>query len=138
MTRLLVADDEPAILEMVAEVLGAEGYDVLRASCGREASRLLATGTIDLLLTDLHMPAPDGFGLVKRARSLPRSIPIAMMSGTWTAEERLRAGELGIARLYDKPVDLAQLARDLRGLVPAGPTPPGGVREVLSPGQGAV
>lgn len=137
MTRVLVVDDEPSNLELVSEFLVLEGHEVARAACGREARALLDTGAIDLLITDLHMPSPDGFGLVEHVRSLACPVPVVMMSGTWTAEERRRAGALGIARLHDKPLDPEQLLRDVGELASLCPPRSCRARETPSPGQQA-
>ncbi|GEM_PF-1497371 len=83
---------------------------------GVAAREILDHESVEVVITDLHMPRLDGFGLVDHVRALPHPAPVVMISGTWTAEERARASELGIARLHSKPVDLAQLVRDVEEL----------------------
>lgn len=112
MARVLVADDDALVLSLVADYLEAAGHQVLRAEDGIQARSLLENG-VEILITDLHMPGLDGFGVIEHARSLAPPVPAIMISATWTAEERVVAAGKGIARLHDKPVDLAVLARDV-------------------------
>lgn len=113
MARVLVVDDDLTVLGLVAGFLEASGHEVLRAADGAEAREALHRGDVEVVVTDLHMPRLDGFGLVEHVRGLPQLVPVVMISGTWTAEERTTASSLGVARLHSKPVDLAQLARDV-------------------------
>lgn len=116
MGRVLVVDDNLAVLELLVGGLVALGHQVQAAIDGAEACKVLDREHVEVVITDLHMPQLDGFGLVEHVRALPHPVPVVMISGTWTAEERARASALGIARLHSKPVDLAQLARDVEEL----------------------
>jgi CheY-like chemotaxis protein len=70
--RVLVVDDEPQLVQTLAEILGAEGHQVLTASSGRAAQRALRAHEIDLILCDIRMPDLDGPGFY---RELQRSDP---------------------------------------------------------------
>lgn len=127
MARVLVVDDNLAVLELLVGGLVALGHQVQAAIDGEQAREILNRASeggvgsnvvvaVEVLITDLHMPRLDGFGLVEHVRALPYPLPVVMISGTWTADERARATALGVARLHVKPVDLARLARDVEEL----------------------
>lgn len=72
MSTILVVDDEPAIVETVAELLTWEGYTVLTATDGRRALETLAAGPLpDLLLIDFMMPVKDGIQTLREIRRTP-------------------------------------------------------------------
>ncbi len=71
---------------------------------------------MELLVTDLQMPRLDGLALLAHVRDRGNPIPVILVSGSWSEDQRDRANELGAARLLSKPVDLAQLARDVEEL----------------------
>ncbi len=65
---MLVVEDTADIRELLAEILGAEGYDVVGAANGAEALEALQTGEFQLVLLDLMMPIMNGFGSVEKRR----------------------------------------------------------------------
>src|SRR6266700_2482469 len=67
--RLLVVDDEPTILELLAGTLRFAGFDVLTAVSGAEALRAAAAARPDLILLDVMMPHCDGFDVIRRIRA---------------------------------------------------------------------
>jgi CheY-like chemotaxis protein len=107
MKTVLVAEDEPAILEMLAAVLGDEGHRVVVAADGLAALEVLAREVPDLVLTDAMMPRLDGLGLVRRMREDPRTagIPVVVLSAVLRGAP---AGVPGVAFLA-KPFDLGGL-----------------------------
>ncbi len=113
MARVLVVDDDPAVLEVLVGGLVALGHQVQAAMDGEHAREILAGGDIKVLVTDLQMPRMDGLALLAYVRDRESPIPVILVSGSWTDDQRRRARELGAARVYAKPVDLAQLARDV-------------------------
>src|SRR5260370_41791642 len=70
--RVLVVDDESVIAQLIADVLGGEGFEVDTAPHGLAALDRLANRTYDVILGDLRMPALDGFGLF---RAIERRYP---------------------------------------------------------------
>jgi DNA-binding response OmpR family regulator len=100
---VLIADDEPPILDLVGEVLSAAGYDVRLATDGLDAlDQALATRP-DLVLTDFKMPNLDGLSLAQRLRERHHSIPILLMSA---APPSVTSPGIGVIR---KPFNIAQL-----------------------------
>ena len=108
MPTILVAEDEPMILDLVVEVLRDEGYATLAAADGREALELVARERPDLVLMDVMMPRLDGPTVVRRMRERPEldGVPVILMS----AAEPVDPAELGVIFL-PKPFDLERLLR---------------------------
>ncbi|RPH72374.1 MAG: response regulator [Myxococcaceae bacterium] len=114
--RVLVVDDDPDILDALAEILEVEGYDVQRARNGREALQRLEQGLPDLVLLDLMMPVMDGWEF---ARSLAPGArpPIIVLSADRNVS--VKAKEIGAHGWLAKPFELSELLAAVRGAVPA-------------------
>jgi len=100
---VLVADDDPDVLAVMAAILRAPGYTVLTAADGYEAIRTLADRHIDLLLTDLRMPGLDGKQLVVQAKVMRPSLHVVYMTGFKEAAATVSG------RLVQKPIRAAAL-----------------------------
>jgi CheY-like chemotaxis protein len=108
---VLVVEDDPDALDAIATIVQDAGYDVLRASNGREAlSRLRdCDGRCDLILLDLLMPVMNGWDFRRRQRETPAfaGIPVFLMSaGAHLAVVR---NELEAAGCVTKPVDASDI-----------------------------
>jgi DNA-binding response OmpR family regulator len=120
---ILAVDDDPAILDVVAQVLADEGYDVLTAGGGRAAVDLARKHLPKLILLDLMMPEMNGWQVVAelKASSHTRTIPIVLLSARRDTE--LMAHNLGVSSYLEKPFDLDELlARVQRLLTLGGPS----------------
>ena len=108
---ILIVDDEPLFLSSVREGLARRrsDLDILSACHGQEALEILHSRRVDLVVTDLHMPVLDGFGLLSRLMSEQRGTPIIVMTafGTPEIEENVRG--LGAVAYIEKPIDLGVL-----------------------------
>lgn len=105
---LLVVEDVPNILELLTVTLKFKGYPVISAINGEEALQIIDQERPALIITDILMPKMDGFQLVQRLRTDPKTshIPIIILSATYvTPEDREFALKLGAARFLEKPVD---------------------------------
>ncbi len=110
--RVLVVEDTADIRELLAEILGAEGYDVVAAANGAEALEALHHGDFHLILLDLMMPIMNGFELLMRlSQSAQGHPPVVAMS----AFERFRgeARDLGAESFLSKPVDVDRLLQEV-------------------------
>ncbi len=77
---VLIVEDEPAIREVVADLLQDEGYAVRQASDGLQAIDELEVDDVDLVLSDVRMPRLDGPSLARRLRGRGRAVPVVLMS----------------------------------------------------------
>jgi CheY-like chemotaxis protein len=80
-STILVADDEPALLEVIVGILTEADYSVLTAADGFEAVRLVADNPVDLLITDVKMPGIDGFELARQAKVIRPRLYVIYLSG---------------------------------------------------------
>ncbi len=117
-TRILIVEDDAAMLEILRELLGREEYEVVAASDGREARKQIYESEVlpDLVLTDLHMPGMDGLELLERLRGdlTTRNIPIVFLTGVESADAKIQAYNLGADDYISKPVQDAMLLSRLR------------------------
>lgn len=105
---LLVVEDIPNVLELLEVTLRYQGYQVLTARNGQEALEILETHMPSLIITDILMPKLDGFAMVQKLRTNPKTqaIPVIFLSATYvTPEDRNFALSLGASRFIEKPID---------------------------------
>jgi CheY-like chemotaxis protein len=105
---ILVVEDVPNILELLAITLRFKGYNVITATNGQEALDRIQEIEPALVITDILMPNLDGYSLTQRLRTNPetRHIPIIFLSATYvTPEDKDFALSLGAVRFLEKPVD---------------------------------
>jgi CheY-like chemotaxis protein len=105
---ILVVEDVPNILELLAVTLQFKGYPVITAGNGQEALEQIARKPPMMVITDILMPKMDGFSLAYRLRCDPltNQIPIIFLSATYvTPEDKAFALALGAVRFLEKPVD---------------------------------
>lgn len=106
---VLIIEDEVDLLGHLVHSFLIEGMDVHYAHNGfhgaEELDALMATGGIDCILVDLHMPGMGGIDLLRKARSIGFEFPVIFLSHENDMEIRAEAKELGIATFLDKPLD---------------------------------
>lgn len=108
--RILVADDESVILELMTDVLTDEGYAVDTARNGREAIEMLrADGEYVILLTDIMMPEMDGIQLIREARLIDPSLIPIVMTGFATLDTARAAVKEGAYDYILKPFSLTEI-----------------------------
>jgi two-component system, chemotaxis family, chemotaxis protein CheY len=116
--KILLADDDPDIREVVSLVLEPHGFETVVAADGTEALELVKEHPdVELILADLMMPRLSGaelIGILKSDADLCR-IPIVVLSGDNFAKET--ATKLGASDCLRKPVDLANLVATINRLV---------------------
>lgn len=108
MATVLLVDDEPAILQLLAACCEEAGHEPLTASDGREAFRLFFRYRPDLVVADVRMPEMDGFELLSRIREVSE-VPVLILSALGTEEEKVRGLRLGADDYIVKPVGLKEL-----------------------------
>jgi CheY-like chemotaxis protein len=124
--RILVAEDDPASLEMLQVYLESKGYEVGAAPDGNRALEMGASGEFDLLILDVHMPLYGGVEVLKMLRKRLLRHPIKIIALTADAGSELR-DELrreGVDSYLTKPVSPALLGEMVARLLatPASPT----------------
>jgi signal transduction histidine kinase/CheY-like chemotaxis protein len=122
--RVLLVDDQPDARELLGMVLGWAGASVSAASSAAEALELLRTGEVDVLVSDIGMPAADGYTLIGRVRELKdgraRLTPAVALTAYASEEDRRRSLAAGFDAHLPKPVEPAELISVIAGLVPRG------------------
>ena len=108
--RILVVDDEAANRELLVRMLKGLGHSAEAANDGFQALAQLKLG-YDLILMDVMMPGMDGFEVVRKIRSGTecQDVPICMVTGLSSREDRLRAVEAGVNDFIAKPFDMMEL-----------------------------
>ncbi len=117
--RILIVDDDPNLLVVLAEQLRADGFDIATARDGDEALRRLETGWPDLLLIDMMMPRMDGLSLareIKAKADLPIIVLSAIDAGDSKADLLEEVAEDYITKPYHYPELRARINRVLRRL----------------------
>ena len=118
--NILVVDDEPDKLEMLAVALRTEGYGVHTARDGEEGLAAVEAHQPDLIVTDVMMPRMDGYEMARRVRSNPqtRFIPIIIQSAARHEAEDIRLGmEIGALGYFTDPTELSLLLARARTLL---------------------
>jgi EAL domain-containing protein (putative c-di-GMP-specific phosphodiesterase class I)/acetolactate synthase regulatory subunit len=105
--HVLVADDEPAIVEMIRDILEEYGFRVVTAANGAEALRLIEQAAPEVVLLDMNMPVLDGEGFIAAVRERGLRIPIVIMTAGSSAKRW--ATQLGADAYLSKPFELANL-----------------------------
>lgn len=117
--RILVCDDDPAVLSVVRFKLSRESMgEIVTAADGREAIELLKTGQFDLILADIHMPFHSGLEIITFVRQqLQSKVPILILSTEGLEETVLQAFELGADDYVSKPFSLSELMLRVKRLL---------------------
>jgi DNA-binding response OmpR family regulator len=126
MPQVLVVDDADKIRAAVRKLLERAGHDVVEASTGREALRVLYDIKPDVVLLDVSMPDMDGWEALERIRELTW-VPILMVTARDTPPERVRGLRGGADDYILKPFEpeelLARIETALRHAAPGEPPP---------------
>jgi DNA-binding response OmpR family regulator len=106
--RILVVDDDPAMVGAITALVGTEGHQVITAYDGLTAVKRFREERPDLVLLDLAMPGPDGFSVAGRMRA-EGPMPIVVVSGESAEEAKVRALGIGADDYLVKPFGKAEL-----------------------------
>jgi DNA-binding response OmpR family regulator len=114
--RILVVDDDPAMVGALTALVGTEGHQVITAYDGLTAVRRFREERPDLVLLDLAMPGPDGFTVAGQMRA-SGDVPILVVSGESNEQAKVRALEIGADDYLVKPFGRAELLARIRALM---------------------
>ena len=106
---ILIVDDEPSILKSLGGLLSDEGFDVLTASNGYEALKVIDLESPDLVLLDIWMPGIDGIETLKEIKKDNPFIPVVIITGHGTIETAVKAIKLGAFDLIEKPLSIDKI-----------------------------
>ena len=109
MAKVLVADDEPKLGNVVTQMLQLDGHEVLRVGGGQEALAALSSGRFDVVVTDLRMPGTDGLAVLRAARALQAPPEVILMTAYGSAESAVEAMKAGAADYLTKPFSMEEL-----------------------------
>lgn len=114
--RILVADDDPAILAIVETVLRGDGYQVVTVADGEAAIELARTDGFDLILLDVQMPKLDGFAAARQLRREAKleEVPIVMLTARTADRDIEAAFAEGVTDYITKPFSIAQMRARVR------------------------
>ena len=127
--RILVVDDDPRLLHIVAMYLGIEGYDVATASNGEEGLAQVEAHKPELVILDIMMPGMDGVEACRQIKADPgtANIPVLMFSALSGDDDVERARLAGANKLITKPFNLVGLGHVVKSFfgsdVPSEATP---------------
>jgi DNA-binding NtrC family response regulator len=122
MARILVVDDDAALLKSISRYLRTLGHEVAEAADGRKAVTALRAGPVDVVLTDINMPEMDGIELLAAVRAEDARVPVIAISGGGIIPKELLlggAGMLGAFSTLPKPLELDQLKAVVEGALEA-------------------
>ena len=117
--RILVVDDDPAMVGAITALVGTEGHQVITAYDGLTAVRRLREEAPDIVLLDLAMPGPDGFAVAGQVRAAGAT-PILVVSGENSEAAKVRALGLGADDYLTKPFAFAELLVRVKALLRRG------------------
>jgi two-component system OmpR family response regulator len=115
--RLLVVEDEPNILELLAASLRYAGFDVVTAMGGTEAVQAAGRHRPDLIVLDVMLPDMDGFDVVRRLRSGGDRIPVVFLTARDATEDKVRGLTLGGDDYVTKPFSLEEVIARIRAVL---------------------
>jgi two-component system nitrogen regulation response regulator GlnG len=109
--RILIAEDDPEMAQLLACLLHREGLTPLLAKDGIEALQLVRAGDPDVLLADLRMPGMDGMELMRKAKDLDPELPVILLTGYAEVRGAVEALRAGAHDYLAKPFDHRQVIR---------------------------
>ena len=109
MSCILIIDDEPAIQDVLGDILRDEGYEVFIAQDGLEGLRLLKIEPVDVVFLDVWLPGKGGIDVLEEIKAGWPDVEVGIISGHATVETAVRAIKLGAYDYLEKPLDLGRV-----------------------------
>lgn len=125
--RILLAEDDADLRDLIAMVLSSDGYEIIEVRDGRELVDYMTAGADspaflppDIILSDISMPGRSGFEVLQDLRKLGVMTPVVLMTAFGDRFTQSRARDLGALTLLEKPFDIDDLRMVVLNLVPGG------------------
>jgi class 3 adenylate cyclase/CheY-like chemotaxis protein len=117
--KILVVDDTPRNVKLLADLLSVKGYGVVAATSGREALEKLEAEQLDLVLLDVVMPEMSGYEVCRKIRekAATATLPVIMVTALDPSEERIKGIEAGADDFLTKPINQAELLARVKSLL---------------------
>ena len=123
-TRVLIADDDTVVRDVVRRYLERDGLEVAVAGDGNEALRVLGTERIDVAVLDVMMPGPNGLSLCRTLRQGGNySVPVILLTALSEEDDRINGLEAGADDYLTKPFSPRELALRVRSVLRRTPAP---------------
>lgn len=118
-SRILVVDDIPQNVKLLADLLGVKGYEVATAANGEEALASIAAATPDLVLLDVMMPGMSGYDVCRRIRAEPATalLPVVLCTSLDPQTERINGIAAGADDFLGKPINQPELFARVQSLL---------------------
>ena len=107
--RILVVDDDPAVLELLGKSLQLSDYEVDLCGDGPSGLERMSNTDYDLLIVDLKMPGMDGLSVIREARRRNLELPVIVVTGFSTEANAIEAINLGVSGYLTKPFRIPRL-----------------------------
>ncbi|MEM8791542.1 MAG: response regulator [Pseudomonadota bacterium] len=120
--RVLLAEDEPHIVESLSFLLGRAGFRITTEMNGARALDICLENPPDVMLLDVMLPEVDGFEMLRTLRADPRTsrLPVVMLTAKGLREDRERASELGADVFITKPFSNMEVVETVKRLAQHG------------------
>jgi DNA-binding response OmpR family regulator len=115
--RVLIADDQEALRELLSRLLTREGFEPIEAADGVQAVELFRTQAPLVVVSDIMMPRMDGLALLTELKRIDRSAVVILMTGQGNEEILLRALRGGATNFFRKPFNVRELMDEIRRVV---------------------
>ena len=112
--RILIVDDEPAVLALLRRILSTEDAEILEAQSGAEALEIARRTRLDLVILDVRLPDVSGLEVLKRVRRIDEFVPVIMVTSYGSAETVRASMRLGAFDYFTKPFDNQYVRRIAR------------------------
>lgn len=107
--NILLVDDEPALIQMIADFLQSDGHNIQLAHDGQAALDIIKSWTPNLIISDVQMPVCNGFQMYKRLQEQNSDIPIIFISGYIGHDDNQLQNQKNILGFLSKPFKIQDL-----------------------------
>ncbi|MCY7358020.1 MAG: response regulator transcription factor [Rudanella sp.] len=117
MAKILLAEDDPNLGQLVQEYLTMKGFETDRATDGNKALDLFTHGQYDLCIFDVMMPKKDGFSLARDIRMTGRDVPIIFLTARSMKEDTIQGFKVGADDYMTKPFSMEELLLRIQAIL---------------------